>query len=215
MCRLDEKTGTRLRFHLIVDPPSVKVIEEARSAPYKVQGMGLTSPLFEWSKYKRNPELTISAPVNSRKGNLSAEANFARFYLTEMLPFRCGEGRLSRCRYRGSARTSRIYMIPSLTQATSCHGRRRGIEEIQAHVRVLARLSQHAGPKSVKILWALMTRRRSSDTFNAGVLVLHLKRWARARLHAGRSKPGMKWNKDLRNPCTNWGLYKLGKQSPR
>ena len=202
----------RLRFHLIVDPPSVKVIEDATKCSVQGSGASVAVYGFEWSKYKRNPELTISAPVNSRKGNLSAEANFARFYLTEMLP-----SDVEKVVYLDADTVVRKDVThlydTSLTQATS---------QSMAVAAVSRRYKPMCGSwlacRSTQVQSLLRSQGINDpaaqlDTFNAGVLVLHLKRW-RVLDYTRRVEFWMKWNTDLRDPCTNWGLYKLGSNPP-
>ena len=161
---------------------------------------------------KRNPELTISAPVNSRKGNLSAEANFARFYLTEMLP-----SDVEKVVYLDADTVVRKDVThlydTSLTQATS---------QSMAVAAVSRRYKPMCGSwlacRSTQVQSLLRSQGINDpaaqlDTFNAGVLVLHLKRW-RVLDYTRAIEFWMKWNKDLRNPART-GAYINSEAIPR
>ena len=202
----------RLRFHLIVDPPSVNVIQAAAACAISGSGASVRVYGFDWSAYKRNPELTISAPVNSRKGNLSAEANFARFYLPEMLP-----NDVEKVVYLDADTVVRKDVAhlydTSLTASTSP---RMAVAAVSRRYKPMC--GSWLACRSTQVQSLLRSQgiddpAAQLDTFNAGVLVLHLKRW-RAMDYTRRVEFWMKWNTDLRDPCTNWGLYKLGSNPP-
>lgn len=199
----------RLFLHLVVDPPIHNDIQQSLRCAMSLDDGPRRFRVYSFEighfAHIGRQNLTIRAPVSLHKGNLAAGPNFARFYLDKLLP-----QSIDKVVYL-DADTIVLKDITwlydtSLTRATPSN---HAIAAVSRAHKPMCGSYLNCRSESVRLL--LRSQRiynpdEQLDAFNAGIMVIHLRRWRALRL-TEHVQFWMNWNSNLQ-------LYRLGSNPP-
>lgn len=198
----------RVFIHIVVDPASLLDISNSLECVMKSDELATTSRrfrvyAFDIAKYSQTP---VRAPKSDLKGNLAAGPNFARFYLTEILP-----KEVRKVVYLDAdtvlMKDVAFLYDTSLTDAGT--PRDVAIAAVSRRYKPLCPSFLNCRSDEVRLL---LRRHKIYDpdvqlnAFNAGVMVIHLERWRELKM-TERVHFWIEWNNKL-------PLYKLGSNPP-